>query len=190
DSENETSTDAIHRLPNDSEPFPEDPYDLRARFRSSEDLVHRLFVCIAGVLKLILQPTEVIPVYEVKAQAARTSNSEEEVGVEVQESLPLPSFIGVRWVPDSDCDQCTACSSHFTVVRRRHHCRNCGRIFCHRCSAHSICIPELGYERKVRVCNLCYLHRMNPFAGCAPSNPTIPSPVQAEDEEEEEEQEE
>lgn len=46
------------------------------------------------VLKLILQPTEVIPVYEVKAQPARTEVGEEEVGVEVQESLPLPSFIG------------------------------------------------------------------------------------------------
>ncbi|GMT07029.1 hypothetical protein PENTCL1PPCAC_29203 [Pristionchus entomophagus] len=186
--------EVMHRLPNDNEPLPADPLDLRARFRSSEDLVHRLFVCIAGVadqlqtthssdirkvLKLILQPTEVIPVYEVKAQPARTSNSEEEVGVEVQESLPLPSFIGVRWVPDSDCDQCTACSSHFTVVRRRHHCRNCGRIFCHRCSAHSICIPELGYERKVRVCNLCYLHRMNPFGNCTvPANSSTPSPVQ------------
>lgn len=57
-----------------------DPKNLRSRFRSSEDLVHRLFVCIAGVadqlqtnysseirkvLKLILQPSEIIPVYEV-----------------------------------------------------------------------------------------------------------------------------
>ncbi|GMR61433.1 hypothetical protein PMAYCL1PPCAC_31628 [Pristionchus mayeri] len=193
DQESYHEAETMHRLANDVEPLPADPYDLRARFRSSEDLVHRLFVCIAGVadqlqtthssdirkvLKLILQPSEVIPIYEVKAQPARTSNSEEEVGVEVQESLPLPSFIGVRWVPDSDCDQCTACSSHFTVVRRRHHCRNCGRIFCHRCSAHSICIPELGYERKVRVCNLCYLHRMNPFGNC-PTNSANASPVQS-----------
>ncbi|KAF8355625.1 lst-2 [Pristionchus pacificus] len=177
DSEYETAPE-VHRLPNDCEPFPADPYDLRSRFRSSEDLVHRLFVCIAGVLKLILQPTEVIPVYEVKAQPARTEVGEEEVGVEVQESLPLPSFIGVRWVPDSDCTQCTACTSPFTVVRRRHHCRNCGRIFCNRCSAHSICIPELGYERKVRVCNLCYLHRMNPFGNCAPTNSATVSPIQ------------
>lgn len=61
-------------------------------------------------------------------------------------------FTGVRWVPDSDCGQCTACGAPFTLVRRRHHCRNCGRIFCSRCSSNSLPLPELGYERKV-----CYL---------------------------------
>ncbi|KIH63374.1 hypothetical protein ANCDUO_06324 [Ancylostoma duodenale] len=55
-------------------------FELRSKFQSADDLIHRLFVCISGVadqlqtnyssevrkvLKLILQPTEVIPVYEV-----------------------------------------------------------------------------------------------------------------------------
>ncbi|WKY17095.1 hypothetical protein Q1695_001594 [Nippostrongylus brasiliensis] len=167
-------------------------YQLRSKFQSPDDLIHRLFVCISGVadqlqtnyssevrkvLKLILQPTEI------NGQTAANAENEEETGVEVQEALPLPSFIGVRWVPDEDCDQCTACSAVFTVVRRRHHCRNCGRIFCQRCSRNAICIPELGYERRVRVCNLCFLHRMNPFGNCvngphSPSSevPTSPSP--------------
>ncbi|CAI2356924.1 unnamed protein product [Caenorhabditis sp. 36 PRJEB53466] len=162
-----------------------DPKNLRSRFRSSEDLVHRLFVCIAGVadqlqtnysseirkvLKLILQPSEIIPVYEVvSAQEANSQTEGEETGVEAQEALPLPAFMGVRWVPDEDCEQCTACSMPFNFVRRRHHCRNCGRIFCHRCSCNSISIPEHGYDRKVRVCNLCYVHRLNPF-GCNDQN--------------------
>uniref|UniRef100_A0A0N5ACB2 Lateral signaling target protein 2 homolog n=1 Tax=Syphacia muris TaxID=451379 RepID=A0A0N5ACB2_9BILA len=57
-----------------------DPVNLRSRFHSSADIVHRLFVCIAGVadqlqtnypsdirkvLKMVLQPNEVVPVYEV-----------------------------------------------------------------------------------------------------------------------------
>lgn len=67
-------------------------------------------------------------------------------------------------MPDNECDQCTACESLFTIVRRRHHCRNCGRIFCSRCSANSIPIPDLGYEKKVRVCNLCFMYRINPFS--------------------------
>lgn len=159
-------------------------FELRQKFRSSDDLIHRLFVCIAGVadqlqtnyssevrkvLKLILQPSEVIPIYEVNGQTAAIAENEEETGVEVQESLPLPSFVGVRWVPDEDCDQCTDCYLPFNVVRRRHHCRNCGRIFCGKCSTNSIRIPELGYETKVRVCNLCYLHRINPFGNCQPT---------------------
>lgn len=58
---------------------PPDPRRLRARFRSSADLIHRLFVCICGVadqlqtnyptdlrrvLKMILQPNDVVPVFE------------------------------------------------------------------------------------------------------------------------------
>lgn len=74
-------------------------------------------------------------------------------------------FIGVRWVPDSDCDQCTQCNSLFTMLRRRHHCRNCGRIFCGRCSNNELSIPELGYDKKVRVCNLCFHYRQSPLNG-------------------------
>ncbi|VDK61735.1 unnamed protein product [Onchocerca ochengi] len=155
---------------------PPDPHRLRARFRSSADLIHRLFVCICGVadqlqtnyptdlrrvLKMILQPNDVI-----SGKTAPNPENEEEMGVEVQEALPLPSLIGVRWVPDSDCEQCTACGAQFTLVRRRHHCRNCGRIFCSRCSANSLPLPELGYDRKVRVCNLCFLYKINPFSPC------------------------
>ncbi|OZC12811.1 hypothetical protein X798_00445 [Onchocerca flexuosa] len=59
---------------------PPDPHRLRARFRSSADLIHRLFVCICGVadqlqtnyptdlrrvLKMILQPNDVVPIFEV-----------------------------------------------------------------------------------------------------------------------------
>ncbi|KJH43812.1 FYVE zinc finger [Dictyocaulus viviparus] len=177
-------------------------YELRSKFQSADDLIHRLFVCISGVadqlqtnyssevrkvLKLILQPSEVIPVYEVSTlfalavngQTASNAENEEETGVEVQETLPLPAFVGVRWVPDEDCEQCTACSAPFTVVRRRHHCRNCGRIFCNKCSRNSMSIPELGYDRRVRVCNLCFLHRMNPFGNCVPGSQSTSAEVHA-----------
>ena len=148
----------------------------RSLYGSSDNLIHRLFVCVAGVadqlqtnyssdirkvLKMVIQPVEAVPVYEVNGKTAPVPENEEETGVEVRETLPLPTFVGVRWVPDSDCDQCTACSSPFTLVRRRHHCRNCGRIFCGQCSAYQISIPELGYDRKVRVCDLCFEYRYN-----------------------------
>ncbi|MFH4975663.1 hypothetical protein AB6A40_002372 [Gnathostoma spinigerum] len=167
--------------PQTSDDRPPDELNLRARFRSSSDLIHRLFVCIAGVadqlqtnhpsdirkvLKMVLQPNEIVPAFEVSGRTARVPENEEETGVEVQEALPLPAFVGVRWVPDCDCEQCTSCATSFTLVRRRHHCRNCGRIFCSRCSAHSLPLPELGYDKKVRVCNLCFLYKINPFSPC------------------------
>lgn len=32
------------------------------------------------------------------------------------------------WVPDELAPRCMSCESPFTVVRRRHHCRNCGKV--------------------------------------------------------------
>nr|CAD2124596.1 unnamed protein product [Meloidogyne enterolobii] len=148
----------------------------RSLYGNSDSLIHRLFVCVAGiadqlqtnyssevrkVLKMVLQPVESVPVYEISGKTAPIPENEEETGVEVRETLPLPTFVGVRWVPDSECEQCTACSSLFTLVRRRHHCRNCGRIFCGNCSTNQIAIPELGYDKKVRVCDLCFDSRID-----------------------------
>ena len=41
-------------------------------------------------------------------------------------------------------------------LRQKHHCRHCGGIFCGRCSAHSACLPSLGYSKRVRICDPCY----------------------------------
>ena len=38
------------------------------------------------------------------------------------------------WVPDREAASCTKCGAKFTVLRRRHHCRLCGGIFCASCS--------------------------------------------------------
>ncbi|CEF71447.1 Lateral signaling target protein 2 homolog [Strongyloides ratti] len=151
----------------------------RRMYKDRNELIHRLFVCIAGVadqlqtnysqdvrklLKMVLQPNEIVPVYEVNGKTARVPENEEETGIEVQEeTLPLSSFIvGVRWVPDEECDQCTSCNTSFSIIRRRHHCRNCGRIFCSYCSSNRLALPELGYDKKVRVCDMCYFYKNNP----------------------------
>merc|ERR1712169_105093 len=38
------------------------------------------------------------------------------------------------WIPDDESDQCMACKRVFTFVNRRHHCRNCGGLFCGSCT--------------------------------------------------------
>eukprot|EP00434_Breviolum_minutum_P008450 symbB.v1.2.007455.t1/scaffold455.1/size335105/3 len=42
----------------------------------------------------------------------------------------------VRWLPDeaTDCCMAESCGRPFTLLRRRHHCRGCGQIFCDACS--------------------------------------------------------
>lgn len=32
------------------------------------------------------------------------------------------------WVPDEACSICIACKAPFTVIRRKHHCRSCGKV--------------------------------------------------------------
>ncbi|CAO3655029.1 unnamed protein product [Mucor fragilis] len=61
------------------------------------------------------------------------------------------------WVNDLDVAYCSLCNHAFGPLKRRHHCRNCGNIFCHDCSTRKVPLPQLGYGTKpVRVCNGCF----------------------------------
>ncbi|KAJ8664463.1 hypothetical protein QAD02_006125 [Eretmocerus hayati] len=55
-----------------------------------------------------------------------------------------------------DGDKCHRCRTAFTTFQRKHHCRACGQVFCHQCSAKNSTIPKYGIEKEVRVCNTCY----------------------------------
>jgi hypothetical protein len=59
------------------------------------------------------------------------------------------------WVPDELVSHCP-CSLQFTIIRRRHHCRNCGQIYCNNCSNNFIPLACYGYLKPVRVCNVCH----------------------------------
>lgn len=61
-----------------------------------------------------------------------------------------------RWIPDEEAAQCMACTQTFTTFRRRHHCRNCGGVFCGVCSNSQAPLPKFGLNKAVRVCRNCY----------------------------------
>ena len=42
------------------------------------------------------------------------------------------------WIPDSMAPLCMGCGLAFSLVRRRHHCRSCGRVFCAKCSPNQV----------------------------------------------------
>eukprot|EP01087_Luapelamoeba_hula_P015148 TRINITY_DN4490_c1_g2_i1.p1 TRINITY_DN4490_c1_g2~~TRINITY_DN4490_c1_g2_i1.p1 ORF type:complete len:624 (+),score=131.54 TRINITY_DN4490_c1_g2_i1:159-2030(+) len=57
------------------------------------------------------------------------------------------------WVKDADVIQCEGCEVMFNMFKRKHHCRLCGHIFCHDCSAQRF--------KNERVCNGCFAVRMS-----------------------------
>lgn len=56
------------------------------------------------------------------------------------ESAALPTT--VRWIPDAEVSVCVGCQLLFDWVRRKHHCRFCGRVFCALCTPHRSLIRE------------------------------------------------
>ena len=75
------------------------------------------------------------------------------------------------WIDDRDILNCDKCKSSFSFLNRKHHCRNCGRIFCGYCSNNWIKIPNqdkyinkywnirsyIHTSDKQRVCHKCYI---------------------------------
>ena len=60
------------------------------------------------------------------------------------------------WVKDADAAVCMQCSKKFTQIKRRHHCRNCGGVFCGKCSSRRVPIARLQITSPVRVCDGCW----------------------------------
>ncbi|XP_050700499.1 WD repeat and FYVE domain-containing protein 3-like isoform X2 [Eriocheir sinensis] len=61
-----------------------------------------------------------------------------------------------HWVRDDGSDTCANCQVKFSIYERRHHCRNCGHLFCSKCSRFESEISRLRILKPVRVCQKCY----------------------------------
>ncbi|CAK7334201.1 unnamed protein product [Dovyalis caffra] len=61
----------------------------------------------------------------------------------------------VHWVPDEAVSKCMACSNDFSAFARKHHCRNCGNIFCDKCTQGRIALTTDEEAQPVRVCDQC-----------------------------------
>ncbi|XP_078532420.1 WD repeat and FYVE domain-containing protein 3 isoform X3 [Lissotriton helveticus] len=63
-----------------------------------------------------------------------------------------------HWVKDEGGDSCSDCTVRFSLTERRHHCRNCGQLFCQKCSRFQSEIKRLKISSPVRVCQNCYFN--------------------------------
>ncbi|THD20738.1 RUN and FYVE domain-containing protein 1 [Fasciola hepatica] len=59
-----------------------------------------------------------------------------------------------HWTKDDDVMHCSNCQSEFSLINRKHHCRQCGGIFCHNCSSYRASLA--ASKDPVRVCTSCY----------------------------------
>ncbi|KAK8791881.1 hypothetical protein WA158_005258 [Blastocystis sp. Blastoise] len=57
----------------------------------------------------------------------------------------------MNWVNDNDVKQCMRCHKDFSLFNRKHHCRNCGKIYCDACLQVS---NEFGSEPQ-KICLIC-----------------------------------
>jgi len=59
------------------------------------------------------------------------------------------------WIPDNQAENCIACKAKFDFIKRRHHCRRCGQIFCGKCSSNKVQFHRMGFVDPVRLCKPC-----------------------------------
>lgn len=91
------------------------------------------------------------------------------------------------WIPDEEAPACMLCFGRFTVLKRRHHCRACGKVLCSSCCNQKAPLPCLE-NREGRVCLPCLtvLQRVaavERLGGPSPANPAAycsrgPPPLQ------------
>jgi ribosomal protein S27E len=60
-----------------------------------------------------------------------------------------------HWVPDEAATKCRNCNTVFSAFNRRHHCRNCGDVFCDSCTRGRTTLTAEPDAEVVRVCDRC-----------------------------------
>jgi len=73
-------------------------------------------------------------------------------------SPPVP-MNKADWVPDKDATRCqnSECRKPFVFLRRKHHCRHCGRVFCDACTQNRYRYPGAEVQEPQRVCQVCFV---------------------------------
>jgi hypothetical protein len=111
-----------------------------------------------------LTPGTVAPVLEQRFSPGGTPcirthkgwlSEHEKSGARTIEYIDVERWQKAHWVSD-DATACASCFTLFGVFNRKHHCRQCGDIFCHSCSSNTHALSHLGYTTPERVCTVCY----------------------------------
>eukprot|EP00656_Telonema_subtile_P038755 TRINITY_DN4394_c0_g1_i2.p1 TRINITY_DN4394_c0_g1~~TRINITY_DN4394_c0_g1_i2.p1 ORF type:complete len:837 (-),score=144.76 TRINITY_DN4394_c0_g1_i2:136-2646(-) len=89
------------------------------------------------------------------------------------------------WAPDAPL--CSSCHRSFTLFRRRHHCRSCGRCVCGRCSQGRVVFGDPQFKLEPQpVCDMCVdvemrgdkNHQYQRFSGSVTSGPSTGTSIE------------
>ncbi|ETK96712.1 hypothetical protein F442_00643 [Phytophthora nicotianae P10297] len=116
---------------------------------------------------------------DVKSSHVNVNMSSRSMGAGPRSKTAFPP----RW---KQSRMCHVCACGFTLVKRRHHCRNCGQSVCSQHSTNRVSLPKFALSEPQRVCDQCFLsghHIMvpgGPTPSIASSYQSLPAQLQRE----------
>eukprot|EP00039_Didymoeca_costata_P006289 m.88931 g.88931 ORF g.88931 m.88931 type:complete len:747 (-) comp13197_c0_seq2:2281-4521(-) len=136
----------------------------KTKVKELEPLIDDLAAVKAELAQLTTKHMKLMKSYEEQEQTLA------ELGSHIsEEKLKLNEMEAKRrrereqtWKDDSDVQDCSMCKKKFGLARRKHHCRNCGGIFCNDCSDNKMPLPHSA--KPVRVCDACEIQLMRDMA--------------------------
>ncbi|XP_041468741.1 zinc finger FYVE domain-containing protein 21-like isoform X1 [Lytechinus variegatus] len=87
-------------------------------------------------------------------QLVRSKSGLRMVSVEEKDTSPF-QLQEPPWIPDEQCHYCMKCQAKYDLVKRRHHCRRCGKCFCGPCCSTKVLLPRMNFVDPVRLCEEC-----------------------------------
>uniref|UniRef100_A0A671S6G7 phosphatidylinositol-3,5-bisphosphate 3-phosphatase n=1 Tax=Sinocyclocheilus anshuiensis TaxID=1608454 RepID=A0A671S6G7_9TELE len=63
-----------------------------------------------------------------------------------------------EWFSDHAASRCYGCERTFWLAARKHHCRNCGNVFCTSCCDQKVAVSSQQLREPKHVCQACYAH--------------------------------
>merc|ERR1712150_160665 len=127
--------------------------ELEAKVESTSDEMRSLLErCLGAEGELDRSRSSLI---ELRRKLDDSQAALHELGRENQSiQVDLAKQSGRKWADDNEVTNCYACQSAFSITNRKHHCRNCGQIFCTDCSGKQATMPN--YKKPQRVCEPCF----------------------------------
>ncbi|XP_050351328.1 rab GTPase-binding effector protein 1 isoform X1 [Nymphalis io] len=130
--------------------------ELADKLRHSNDMIEQL---LEDKKRLQTEVSEVRQRVGVLQQELDNSEKVQQDFVRLSQSLQVQlqrireEDTEVRWQHDEDVSECPACHTSLPTVKKKVHCRHCGRIYCGACVSHSV--PSGPRGLPARVCSVC-----------------------------------